>query len=69
MKASGRLAGLAEVAELCGVSKRAAWNYTRRDGFPKPIDELRSGPVWRRTDIERWATKNLPLARGRPKRP
>ena len=60
------LAGLAEVAAICGVSKRSALSYTKRPDFPEPLDRLASGPVWRRADVEAWAKAHLPLPPGRP---
>ena len=60
-----RLAGLAEVGELLGVSRRTATRYTNRKDFPTPVARLRSGPVWLEQDILAWA-KTLPIARGRP---
>jgi predicted DNA-binding transcriptional regulator AlpA len=60
------LAGLAEVAAICKVSKDTALKYARRPDFPAPLDRLASGPVWRRADIEAWAAKTLPLRTGRP---
>jgi predicted DNA-binding transcriptional regulator AlpA len=65
-RVSLELAGLAEVAEMLGVTKRTATKYTRRADFPRPLDRLASGPVWRRTDVERWAMASLPLRTGRP---
>jgi hypothetical protein len=52
---SPELAGLAEIAELLGVTKRTALNYSKRPDFPAPLDRLASGPVWNRRDVERWA--------------
>jgi len=63
-----RLAGLAEVAEILQVTKRTASRYTRRADFPKAIEDLASGPVWARSDVERWAKRALPLRTGRPPR-
>jgi predicted DNA-binding transcriptional regulator AlpA len=63
---SPELAGLAEVAEVCGVSKQMATRYTRRPGFPEPVDRLAAGPVWRRSEIEAWAKETLPLRRRKP---
>jgi predicted DNA-binding transcriptional regulator AlpA len=64
---SPELAGLAEVAEIFGVTKRTAWNYTQRDDFPEPVDRLASGPIWRLADIERWKDEHRPpLPPGRP---
>ena len=65
---TGKLAGLAEVAEVCDVSKRAAWGYTLRRDFPTPVDHLSTGPVWRRNAVEKWADRMLPLQVGRPRK-
>src|SRR5207244_2927918 len=36
-------------------SKQAVSNWRLRyDSFPKPIQELQSGPVWDRETVERW---------------
>jgi predicted DNA-binding transcriptional regulator AlpA len=60
------LVGLGDIAEAYGVRKNSAWRWSRRDDFPAAVARV-SGriPVWRRTDVERWAAKNLPLAPGR----
>lgn len=42
---------VAEVAAYLGVSRQAAWNRSRRSGFPKPIAILRIGAVWATPDI------------------
>lgn len=42
---------VAEVAAYLGVTRHAAWNRTRRSGFPKPIAILRSGAVWATPDV------------------
>jgi predicted DNA-binding transcriptional regulator AlpA len=63
------LAGLAEVAAICGVSKRTASSYAKRGDFPEPIDRLASGPVWRRAEVAEWARVHLPLPPGRPTAP
>lgn len=50
------LLGLAELAQLLGVSKQVVISWkVKREGFPKPAAELRSGPVWLRDDIVGWA--------------
>ena len=50
------LLGLAELAQLLGVSKQVVISRkVKREGFPKPAAELKSGPVWRRDDIMGWA--------------
>jgi chromosome partitioning protein len=49
------LLGIAEVANLAGVSKQAVANWrTRYDHFPRPVQTLQSGPVWDREKIDTW---------------
>jgi chromosome partitioning protein len=52
------LLGLAEVADLLGVTKQNVANWrSRRDDFPQPIAALKSGPVWSAQAIANWATR------------
>jgi predicted DNA-binding transcriptional regulator AlpA len=60
------LVGLAEVAEMLGVTKRTATSYSSRADFPEPLQRLAATPVWQRKDVMAWAKSTLPLARGRP---
>jgi prophage regulatory protein len=61
------LAGVAEIANVLKVSRATAARYVERDDFPEPIGVLARGRVWKRRDVERWATRTLPLPRpGRP---
>jgi predicted DNA-binding transcriptional regulator AlpA len=61
------LAGVAEIAEILGVTRRTAARYSERDDFPAPTGQLARGRVWRRRDVEKWGAKHLPLPRpGRP---
>lgn len=62
---NGPFLGLAEVAELLGVTKRTAVNYTARDDFPGPVQELAATSIWRCEDVLAWAADALPLRRGR----
>lgn len=49
------LVGVAELADLLEVSRqRASKVADTAPGFPAPIARLRSGPVWRRTDLDRF---------------
>lgn len=49
------LVSIYEIAELAGVSPSAVANWrTRHTDFPKPIAELRSGPVFRTAQITSW---------------
>ena len=50
------LVGVAEIAELFGVSRQAASNWRERHAdFPTPAASLKSGPVWELPDILAWA--------------
>jgi prophage regulatory protein len=60
-----RLVGLAEIAELLGVSKRTASRYVARADFPPPVAELAMGPIWLTEDVEKWVS-GTPVRRGRP---
>lgn len=67
---SPELVGVAEIAAMLGVNKRTVQRYSSRSDFPRPVDELAGGRrVWRRRDVERWASTTLPLPRpGRPRK-
>jgi predicted DNA-binding transcriptional regulator AlpA len=62
----GPLVGLAEAADLLGVTKRTATDYTKRGDFPAPVQRLAATPVWKRAEVAAWAADKLPLTRGRP---
>ncbi len=50
------LVGVAEIADLFGVSRQAASNWRERHSdFPSPAASLKSGPVWELPDILAWA--------------
>jgi predicted DNA-binding transcriptional regulator AlpA len=55
--------GLSEVAEILSVSRMTASRYAKRKDFPKATVMPR-GRIWSRKQVERWATKTLPLHRG-----
>lgn len=49
------LVGIAEIAELAAVTKQAVSNWRLRyDHFPRPIQDLQSGPVWDREQVTDW---------------
>jgi hypothetical protein len=52
-----QLAGVAEAAELLGVSKQRVSQLALTAGFPKPIGRARCGPIWRRDDVEQEADR------------
>lgn len=52
---SGEVVGVAEIAEMAGVTKQAVNNWKQRyENFPEPIQTLQSGSVWKRDVIEDW---------------
>ncbi len=66
------LVGLAEMADLFGVTKQVLTNWrSRKTNFPEPVAELKSGPVWDQAIITNWARAegleiNLPKAAALP---
>jgi chromosome partitioning protein len=53
-----KLVGLSEVAGIAGVSRQVVANWrSRLKGFPTPVAELASGPVWEQEEIEKWLIK------------
>jgi hypothetical protein len=47
--------GVAEVAELLGVQKQRVPQLRVTRGFPAPLAELASGPVWKESTLRRFA--------------
>jgi chromosome partitioning protein len=49
------LLGIAEIADFAKVTKQAVSNWRMRyDHFPRPFQNLQSGPVWEREKVEAW---------------
>jgi hypothetical protein len=59
------LVGVAELAELCGVTRQRASVLARSEGFPEPLAELASGPVWDLRMVNRFV-REWPRKAGRP---
>lgn len=59
-----KLVGLAEMADLLGITKQVLTNWrSRKTDFPKPMAELKSGPVWDLGQIREWAeAEGLPIS-------
>lgn len=49
-----RLAGLAEIAGLAGVSRQRAGQIAAHPDFPEPVQRLAMGPVWLEADVKRF---------------
>ena len=58
------LVGLAEAAESAGIG-RAALSLRRKQhsNFPRPVAELRCGPIWFRWQIETYLAEEHRLGR------
>jgi predicted DNA-binding transcriptional regulator AlpA len=55
------LVGVPEIAEMLGVSRPSVWRYVRRADFPDPEAQVSGKRLWKRSAVERWARKTLPL--------
>ena len=60
-----KLAGLAEVAGLAGVSRKRAWQLTQHPKFPAPVQVLAATPVWRESDVAVFLATPRPAGRRR----
>src|SRR4051812_5708759 len=56
-QSEAELLGLAEAAELLGLSKPAAARRRKAADFPEPVTELACGPVWTRDQIVGYAVE------------
>jgi hypothetical protein len=56
MKPKPELCGVAEAAEIIGVSKQTIYNWrvSTSMSFPTPIAELKMGPIWYEETIVNW---------------
>ena len=49
------LVGIAEIAEIVGVTRQRVDQLSRTDqDFPQPVAEIRAGRIWARTDVLAW---------------
>jgi hypothetical protein len=63
------LAGVAEAAAIMEWDKRRVITYASRGSFPQPVATLASGRVWRRADVESYASAWRARRAGRTMRP
>ena len=53
------IVGINEIADMAGVTRQAVVNWrSRAADFPRPLQELASGPVFRRAQIRAWLRRN-----------
>lgn len=60
-----KLAGVAEIATLAGVSPQRADQLTAHPRFPAPIDTLAQGRVWLEADVKTFLATPRPAGRPR----
>jgi predicted DNA-binding transcriptional regulator AlpA len=64
MIVSMNLVGLAEIAELLGVTRQRADVVVKSaEGFPEPVATLSAGRIWDRDAVERWIEERNVLMR------
>jgi predicted DNA-binding transcriptional regulator AlpA len=56
------LMGVAEIAELLGVTRQRVHQLTKSPEFPRPVAELSAGAIWERDAVEAWARSTGRLA-------
>ncbi len=69
MSTPQNLVGLAELADLFGMSKQAISNWRTKPDFPDPVVQLRSGPIWSFDSVKKWADTNAIQLRTPPFQP
>lgn len=57
--------GVAEIADVLGVSRQRVSELRGRSGFPRPAADLAAGPVWRLSSLQRFVS-DWPRRPGRP---
>jgi chromosome partitioning protein len=64
MTSDDDLVGINEIAEMAKTSRQAVANWrSRMPDFPKPLVDLASGPVFRRSQVRSWLRRRkIPMA-------
>lgn len=57
------LYGSAEIAERLGVSRQRAQTIMQKAGFPRPVETLACGRIWRAPDVDEWIRRHELAAR------
>jgi prophage regulatory protein len=64
-----RLAGVAEIAALLGVSRQQVHRLARRADVPVPVALLQAGRIWLLEEVEVWALERAGRRPGRSETP
>ena len=51
------LVGVAEIAQMLGVTRQRVNQLVREPDFPAPEAKLTAGRIWKRVDVEAWARR------------
>lgn len=52
------LVGVAEIAEMMGLTRQRVNQLVARDPpFPEPEAELSAGRIWKRANVEKWLAR------------
>lgn len=54
--ADKRLLGVKEVCALLGVQRMTLKRLRDKGGFPEPLAELATGPIWNEREVQEWQT-------------
>jgi prophage regulatory protein len=52
------LVGITEIAKRLRLSRQRAHVLATSDDFPRPVEGLARGRVWKAADVERWIAEN-----------
>lgn len=53
-----KIVGVAELAEMLGVTRQRAWQLTKTADFPAPCYQMKAGDFWKLSDVQAWAKRN-----------
>lgn len=51
------LMGIAEIAQMLGLTRQRADQLSRDGAFPRPVADLKAGRIWSTEAIEEWARR------------
>jgi predicted DNA-binding transcriptional regulator AlpA len=51
----GEFVGSGELEQMFGVSRQRVYQLTSRRDFPRPVQKLKMGALWRTADVVKWA--------------
>lgn len=62
------LVGISEIAVMAGVTRQRASKLARQAGFPIPVAELKSGPIWTKDSLNTFLVDGWARKPGRPRK-